>query len=272
MCCIKVSFRESICYILSDDEDFIAKIKVMLRGFKIVSCGCFEANDAEKIINVKRIMHQKYECSCGDMVNDFSEKKALGFVIRYVLEIIGRETPNCLFLHGGCIEYKGETYCFLGKTKSGKSTLTHYFCENIDCKYLTDDLICLNEKNECIPFLKPIFLRENKYIGRKTESIVIEYQDDVRYCLVPRCLVDLSENYKIDNIVILERNLGENPKLYKLSGAEAFMSIWGNMHNSDNMAKKRRVSIELAKSANVYHLQYNEISIDFDDILKLFNK
>lgn len=266
---VKIAFQGcKNCSIIScDDEKLLLQIKNLLVGFNIENIDSLIECVNNEVIVIRKIESRIYSILYDGEEATYTEPQAIGFTVRSVLDLLGKDTENNLFLHGGCVQYSGKIYCFLGKTKSGKSTFTYYLCQKENCKYITDDLICLNRENNCVPFMKPVFLREDKYINQNDDFVIIEYQDDNRYCIIPQQMADKNQCYNIDIIVILERNPHDALSIEKLSIPTAFMSIWQNMHTSENISAKRAIAMELAKKTNVYKVSYREVIDDLDVII-----
>lgn len=204
----------------------------------------------------------KYHICHGVFNEVWPIEQALGYAVKTILEVLGQESNNIYFLHGGCVQYNGKNNCFLGRTKSGKSTLTYSLCQVPNCRYITDDLICVDDSLKCIPFIKPIFLRERKYIDEREDVTVIQYQNEYRYCVLPEFRVNKNELFNIDNIFIVERNPIKDFSAEKLSISSGFVNIWKNMHTSDFIFDKRNVALKLAKSTNIFKLNYRDVSSD----------
>lgn len=255
------------CYVKCTDEVFLKKIKHLFNGFEITH---FYDNDfsSDNTIQISYIKGGKYSILYGEVNEIFHIEWALGYVVRTILNILGKEVGQKSFLHGGCVQYCDKYNCFLGKTKSGKSTLTYLLCLEPDCRYVTDDLIFINKTLECIPFLKPIFLRDSKYIQDFNDITTIRYQNEYRYCILPDHKVDKNMLHKIDNIFIVERNPIEDFSVERLSVSAAFINIWKNMHTSDFIYDKRNTALKLAKATKVFKLNYRDVSFDLKSILE----
>ena len=268
---VKIAFQGSENYsvISCNDEKLLQQIKKLLVGFNIENIDSSTEFINNEIITIRKSESRIYSILYDGEEATYTEPQAIGFTVRCVLDLLGKDSESNLFLHGGCVQYSGKIFCFLGKTKSGKSTFTYYLCQKDNCKYITDDLICLNRENNCVPFMKPIFLREDKYINQNDDFVIMEYQDDNRYCILPQQMADKNQRYNIDIMVILERNPLEALSIEKLSIPTAFMSIWQNMHTSENMRAKRMIAMELAKKAKVYKVSYRDVIDDLDMIIEM---
>lgn len=239
----------------------------MFDGFEIINC-YDEDFLADNTIQINYINEGKYSIIHGE-VNEIGRiERALGYVVRTTLNILGKEVNEKCFLHGGCVQYYDKYNCFLGKTKSGKSTLTYLLCLEPYCRYVTDDLIFIDKTIECIPFLKPVFLRDSKYIQDYNDFTTIRYQDEYRYCIIPDHKVEKNKLHKIDNIFIVERNPIADFSVERLSVSNAFINIWKNMYTSDFLSNKRNTALILAKTTKVFKLNYRDVSCDLKSILE----
>lgn len=228
-------------------------------NYREESVDCIITNDASRYMVV--INKGK------NMVYTFNQ--ALGFTVRKILEVLSDEAEDHFFIHGGCVEKGGNVTCLLGKTKSGKSTITNALC-NLNFNYLTDDLICISKKGIVSSFPKPIFLREKLKVNNNIKFInVIEYEDEFRYCYLPKQYVISTKPLMINNIILLNRDDFFNFSCVKLSFAQAFIKIWENMYNNRNIVEKREIAINLAKQADVYQVYYNDFFFEFRDFKKL---
>ena len=146
---------------------------------------------------------------------------------------------------------------------------TNALC-NLNFNYLTDDLICISKKGIVSSFPKPIFLREKLKVNNNIKFInVIEYEDEFRYCYLPKQYVISTKPLMINNIILLNRDDFFNFSCVKLSFAQAFIKIWENMYNNRNIVEKREIAINLAKQADVYQVYYNDFFFEFRDFKKL---
>ncbi len=254
------------CCVYCEDEAFLIKLHQLFEGFEVIDSndnGCLVYSQ----IHVIYIKEGKY-CVIHEEVKEvWNIEQALGYVVKTVLGLLGKEINKKYFLHGGCVQYRGKNNCFLGKTKSGKSTLTYFLCHEPYCQYITDDLICIDESLNCVPFLKPIFIRDSKYIEDCNNITVIQYQDEYRYCTMPEHKIAKNELYKIENIFIVERNPMKEFTVERLSVSAAFINIWQNMYKSEFIYDKRNIALIIAKSTNVFKLNYRDVTCDLKMIL-----
>ena len=119
--------------------------------------------------------------------------------------------------------------------------------------------------------MKPIFLRECKYIDKRDGITVIQYQNEFRYCVFPEFMVNKNELFNIENIFLVERNPMKDFSVEKLSISAAFINIWQNMHTSNLIVNKRNIALKLAKNTNVFKLNYRDVSSDLMLLLDFIN-
>ena len=249
------------CFLNCLDKILLKIISNLFQGFEVVDSYNNDNLD-DNMLQITYLGDGKYHICHGVFNEVWPIEQALGYAVKTILEVLGQESNNIYFLHGGCVQYNGKNNCFLGRTKSGKSTLTYSLCQVPNCRYITDDLICVDDSLKCIPFIKPIFLRERKYIDEREDVTVIQYQNEYRYCVLPEFRVNKNELFNIDNIFIVERNPIKDFSAEKLSISSGFVNIWKNMHTSDFIFDKRNVALKLAKSTNIFKLNYRDVSSD----------
>ena len=241
-----------------EDLIFLKIILQLFEGFEVTDTN--NKNLIDNMIQIIRLGKGEYRIFHGVFSAVCSIEEALGYTVRTILEVLGRESKKKYFLHGGCVQYGGKYNCLLGKTKSGKSTLIYSLCKMANCRYVTDDLICIDESLKCIPFIKPIFLRERKYIDERDNITAIHYQNEFRYCVLPEFKVSKNESFNIESIFIVERDPMKDFSIEKLSASAAFINIWQNMHTSNFIIDKRNLALILAKSTDVFKLNYRDVS------------
>lgn len=253
------------CYISCDCSNVVTVILSLFKNFTVEEHDDTITRFNHIDLSIER-KGDRYEILGKDGVYSYCE--LLGIVVREILEKISAENERFFFLHGGCVANKKGLHLFLGKTKSGKSTIVYTLCEIHGLQYITDDLIGINEFTECTPFKKPIFIRDKSKIVT-SEIITISYEDEKRYCFLPSENIDVSCKNDIAAIYILVR--GEPFHYEELSVSEAFINIWQNMHSSENIMKKRNAAMLLAKQVKVYKLYYSDVNEDINDFLKLLH-
>lgn len=270
---IKISYSHTgaTYFIDCDDLKMIQYINDIFVGFNIEKTFSEHLNYCDKKMEIIKLENDRYHVRNKKDVFTYTLSQTLGFMTTKVLDELGQDAGDKVFLHGGCIQSYDKTHCFLGRTKSGKSTVTYLLCRDGRYKYLTDDLICVNKKSECMPFLKPIFLRETKYLNHKSDTITIRYQNDMRYCYLPPNMCDKSQSLKLDNIFILERNLDAPFSVEKLSVSSAFINIWQNMHTSETLIEKRRIAMFIAQNTKTFKVCYRDVLYDLNSIKALLN-
>ena len=259
-----------VCFLDCVDHTFLKMILNLFQGFEVMDSSDKD-NLNDNVIRIIYIGEDKYHICHGIFDEVCTMQQALGYTVKTLLEVLGQEKNGKCFLHGGCVQYNGKNNCFLGKTKSGKSTLTYSLCQIPNCRYVTDDLICIDETLKCIPFMKPIFLRECKYIDKRDGITVIQYQNEFRYCVFPEFMVNKNELFNIENIFLVERNPMKDFSVEKLSISAAFINIWQNMHTSNLIVNKRNIALKLAKNTNVFKLNYRVVSSDLMLLLDFIN-
>lgn len=251
------------CIIICQDEKLFNELTKLLVFFNI---SIFKECD----LNLKDVdLYAFKESSHYVVVHneerlEFTFNQALGYLIRSILEILNQEIDDCFFIHGGCVEKEGRVTCLLGKTKSGKSTITNALC-NYDFNYLTDDLICINSNELVSSFPKPIFSRSSIKTNKLNLINIIEYEDEYRYCYLPDWHVPTTHLLPIKDIIILERDESFKFMCEKMTFGKAFLGIWENMYNSENLLNKRKIAIELAKHTNVYQVYYDDFLTNFEN-------
>ena len=118
-----------------------------------------------------------------------------------------RAKDNFFVFHGGGVAYKDELYLFLGKSTSGKSTLTTFLINN-GFKYISDDIIPVNtEKNTASSPGNPIMLRDGGLNVLKSCGIHMEceYCSEIeRYLYMPE--IDFDSQYTVKKIFFIERS------------------------------------------------------------------
>ena len=256
------------CYVSCDDEAFICEICNSCIGFDITYVERIEQRNFTHVY-VNSIGNDWYQIASGSVCERLNIANALGYVIRTALDTLSQENENIHFIHGACVQFSGKYSCFVGKTKSGKSTLAYLLCQKAGCKYVTDDLICIDKSLNCVPFAKPIFLRSTNYIEDINSCVKIQYQNDIRYCILPTNIIDKETCFQLDNVFIIERDPDSFFEVKKLSDSSAFINIWRNMYTDGFLTQKRNIALQLAKNATVYNIKYRDVSCDILNILEI---
>lgn len=255
------------CYVSCDDEVFICEICNFCKGFDITYVERLEQTNFT-CIYVNLLGNDRYQITNGSVCERLNITNALGYVIRTVLDTLCQENENIHFIHGACVQSSGKYSCFVGRTKSGKSTLAYLLCQKTGCKYVTDDLICIDKSLNCVSFAKPIFLRSINYIEDINSCVKIQYQNDIRYCVLPTNIIDKETHFQLDNIFMIERDPESFFEVEKLSDSSAFINIWKNMYTDEFLTQKRNIALQLAKNAIVYNIKYRDVSCDMLNILE----
>ena len=90
---------------------------------------------------------------------DLSEKKLLFYLSGFFHQILSPQ-KGFILLHGGALQYKDKAFLLLGKSMSGKTTLTAYLAYN-GFVYYSDDLILINSHSQSVfPCANYMHIRE----------------------------------------------------------------------------------------------------------------
>lgn len=122
---------------------------------------------------------------------DFNIDNWLNILINF-LEYCYEKILMCTILHGSCVVLNNKGIMLLGKSKSGKSTLTYHLIHENNAQYLDDDVIYL-VNNSFIGFNSPMRMRQKCNNFR-----LLEIEKDIDD--VSRYTYDIENNQKIDCI------------------------------------------------------------------------
>lgn len=187
------------------------------------------------------------------------------FMLMKRLELFYSKVLQCTIIHGSCIRLNGKNILLVGERLSGKTTLTRYLTLEKNGDYLDDDCVYLYE-NRYIGFGMPMPARDlpvmsygKHYIAQTTDTdgIVRKLYSANSY---------LNNVNRIDVVVFPKYGVDNEPRLVKLTQAEAFEKILKNVRKYFDM-KTMYVDIkELSKNAACYCIDYSSSEMAYDII------
>lgn len=254
------------CFISVDDNAFLQKISNFFKNF---DCQYYNKEHVCDIYIHKS--GKKYNVTTVEGNKEGSEIQTLGYVSRLVIDNLGQDNNEYFILHSGAVYHNNNGYAFLGKTKSGKSTLIYTLCKKAGFSYLTDDLVCIDSHANVSSFPKPIFLRNLSHVDDddKNSMELVEYEFENRYCWIPNNYEEIENVIPMKKIFLVNREDGADFIARKQSYSEAFITIWINMFSSTQLFEKRKLALTLAKKIEVYEVTFSEINYDLCNFLNL---
>lgn len=220
----------------------------------------FNISQKESIVNNSNILfihcnHEQKTSSQSNLVYCDTEDKY--WKIRFLEEIEDwvEKNLNCTVLHGAGIIYLNKKILILGKSLSGKSTLTNHLCSQKNSQYLDDDSIyIINEKYYGLNLPQAL-----RFIPNSNCSTVIANFYDYSDCM--RNLVQINEKIdmlsSIDIIILPTFTNDSNNSYHMLTSGELLIQLINNIRVKVDMQQLMEDLSHLSKTASGYQIFYN---------------
>lgn len=227
-------------------------------------CSFYSNTSAEQVFRLrisKKLGEYKLEYDGNSY--DLSEKKLLFYLSGFIHQILSPK-KGFVLLHGGALQYKNKAFLLLGKSMSGKTTLTAYLA-NDGFIYYSDDLILINYYTQSIfPCANYMHIREkgldvlqNIYLlnlKTKTSSVVNDYK---RYLYYPRNIAKTP--HFLNNVFFINYKEHMDLVCEKTEQDIAKEKIIENAFSTKSLISTITAAHQLSKNLVSYTITYNNI-------------
>ena len=183
--------------------------------------------------------------------------------LEYIIMNKCKSYDKMFCIHAGCVGYKNKIFAFVGRSNSGKSTITAYLSLN-DFTYISDDKIFLNTKYpRTTAMFRPIFLRHNSLDVLEKYNL---YPEIKNYCfgsyerLIYTPTKIKKEIQDLPILIFIER-VGEELMIREVTGSEKFYLLQENMIFTKDMMNIHSIASCL-RNIKTYKIRYQKL----DDI------
>jgi len=202
------------------------------------------------------------------------EMYAVTAVSRFVQNNI-QTIPQWNLLHGAALIVNGKTVLFLGRSETGKTTLTAYLTVMMKQLYISEDILIINyEKNELTPFPRDLNLRHGT-IQLLRDTYSFEFPNIIpeklgiydRLIYKPENIV--SEINRIDCIILLQRNDPTDCCTFELIDKSKIDIFLNSCYIPTNIVENFKSSIHLAEKNNLYLARYGDLGSFYEKLSEL---
>ncbi len=187
----------------------------------------------------------------------------LKYIYNYIYENT-RFASNVIALHGAAVAHNGTAHLFIGKTQSGKTTLTSYLVSN-NFGYITEDCILIDmDSLNVIPYHTPIHLREGGLNVLKKLKVSVEKIDllrisdsDTRYVFFPSC--EIERMLPISNVYLINRDASSD-SLSIMNESDRIILLLKSLFSPRPIDKNILKAISRLTSFGFSQLSYKDVS------------
>jgi len=183
--------------------------------------------------------------------------------------------PSWNLLHGAALVVNGKTVLFLGKSETGKTTLTAYLALMMRQAYISEDILIINyEKNELTPFPRDLHLRHGTpQLLKDSYNFIVpnirleklgEYER-----LTCRAENVMRNACRIDCFILLERNKPKDYCTFELIEKDKADIFLNSCYLPRNIVDNFKSSILLSEKNPIYLARYGDLSSFYENLNKL---
>ncbi|MEZ0537431.1 hypothetical protein ACAG39_09305 [Caldicellulosiruptoraceae bacterium PP1] len=188
-----------------------------------------------------------------------------------ILEDYCTNLHNGIAMHGSGIVFNNYAYLFCQSRKRGKSTLVCDLLSDLNCLFLSDDVLFFRNEYVC-GLTNPIRLRKvNIENVKKNGRICCETLGEEKiFIYIP----DNNFNYTyraVDKIFFIEYDININNECIKLMPTNSFFNLIKNVRKKINMEYLYKWASNFLKDHESYVIKYNNINYAREIISKLIN-
>jgi len=204
----------------------------------------------------------------------FDEEHSVFFVNRFIQNSL-QTIPTWNLLHGAALVVNGKTVLFLGKSESGKTTLTAYLMFVMRQTYISEDILIINyERNELTPFPRSLNLRYGtQELLRDVYSFEIPNVSHERLGSYDRLICKpgnvMNDVSQIDCIVLLQRGKPTTYCTFELIEKNKIDILLNSCFIPTNILDNFKSSILLAEKNTLYQARYGDLNSFYEKLSEL---
>lgn len=252
--CLSRPFQSTYTFITNDNK--ITRLLYLLYGDYLNETE-FEVGDTIHVLE----QNNSYTLMINNAI--ITTQDPLVYISNYIYENT-IFASNVIALHGAAVEHNGTAHLFIGKTQSGKTTLTSYLVSN-NFGYITEDCILIDMYSlNVIPYHTPIHLREGGLNILKQLKVPVEKMDllrisdsDIRYVFSPD--YETERMVPISNVYFINRN-ASSYSLSIMNESDKIISLLTSLFSPRPIDKNILRAISRLTSFRFSQLSYKDVS------------